>query len=195
MSQIRPATKEDIDGIVAVYDRVKLHRDKLSDPHYCAYIQKHGFLTNQETRGSLFDLIGGSYEFLVSVDSGLVNGFLIADHKDKFGDDDYKTWFDPKLKSEYQNGLRVITLTTIAVDPTCIGQGIAAKLLNRLLLDLKTDGFQYLFSIVTIAPITNCPSLVWHAQNGFKRLAMGKPREKLFDLNWYASVLFYTPIV
>jgi ribosomal protein S18 acetylase RimI-like enzyme len=195
MAQIRLATTDDIDGIVAIYNQVQLDREQLCDPEYCSRIQKRGFLVGPETRDSLYTTIGSAYEFLVSIEKGLVNGFLIANIRDKFTDDEYKTWFDPKIKREFLYGMRSITFAAIAVDPASVGLGVAAKLYTQLEKDLITDDFRYLFSVVTVAPVTNCPSIIWHTRHGFKRLAMSKPQEKIFDLDWHSSILFYKDLL
>ena len=84
-----------------------------------------------------------------------------------------------------------MTIASITVDPGYSGRQFAGKMLGYLEEKLIKESYERLFSIVTVAPLTNCPSIIWHAKNGFKRLAMGRPREKLFDLEWYSGILLY----
>lgn len=126
----------------------------------------------------------------VAEDMGKVIGYIVADTNidQKFINDEYKTWFDDDLKSIYYNNPQVITLASIAVDPEYSSKGVTKLMYSKLSEWLLENNFEYLFSIVTVAPLTNFPTILWHTKMGFKRLAMGRPRE-LFGLKNY--VVFY----
>jgi len=188
---IRRATESDIDGVMLIYEQVKLDRAKLGDNGYEARVQKEGFLLGLDDRENYQKLLTEAYSFLVAEENDKVVGYLVADHRDKFYDDEYKTWFDQKYKDIYYNDPLAMSLATIATDPSMPGKGVATALLKVLEEKLKGEGFKYLYSIITMAPLTNCPTIVWHTKNEFKRLAMGRPRERFFDLDWYSGVLLY----
>jgi GNAT superfamily N-acetyltransferase len=190
---LRKATIADIDGVYSVYEKVKLDRNKLNDPSFESYIQKNGFLLGLDSKETLLKEINEVYSFIVAEENNQIVGYLIADHRDeqKFYDDEYKTWFDLEIKDLYYHDPNGMTIASIAVLPEYSGKGIATQMLNYLEQCLINEGINRLFSIVTLAPLTNCPSIIWHSKNGFKRLAMGKPREKLFDLEWYSGVLLF----
>lgn len=189
---IRKATPDDLEKLLAIHNKVRLDRSQLGNPQYEAHIQKTGFLLGIDEPHSLEEELEGAYQFLVAEEDGEVKGFLIADHREeqKFYDDEYKTWFDLELKDTYYKSEKGMTVAVVAVDPDYAGKGIATEMLKHLEDQLSQEGFEYLFSIVTMAPLTNCSSLIWHTKNGFKRLAIGVPR-KLFELDNYAAVLFY----
>ncbi len=189
---IRKAMLEDLPRIRGIYNKVKLDRTKVGEPSYEAEIQKKGFLLGTDDPHRLEEELENAFELLVAEKSGNIEGYLIADHRDeqKFYDDEYKTWFDMELKDFYYKDTKGMTLATIAVDPNSFQKGVASQLLNFLETQLKKENFKYLFSIVTAAPLTNCPTIIWHTKNGFKRLAMGRPR-KLFDINNYVGILLY----
>ena len=84
-----------------------------------------------------------------------------------------------------------MTLEVIATDPSASQKGIGSELYNFLESKLKSELIEQVFSVVVIAPITNCPSIVWHSKNGFVRLAGSRPKETMVGLSWYSSILFY----
>lgn len=193
---IRIARKGDIDHLVELYNKVKLDRNKLGNRDYDAEIQKRGFLLGLDKKETLLEQIENAYGFLIEEGYGKVLGYLIADHREeqKFYDDEYKTWFDPALKNYYYHNPKGMTIALVAVNPEVSGKGVATELLETLEERLKKESFEYLFSIITLAPLTNCPSVVWHTKNGFKRLAMGRPR-RLFELDNYSGVLLYKKLL
>jgi N-acetylglutamate synthase-like GNAT family acetyltransferase len=187
---IRSAQIDDLSKIFEIYTSSTLKRDLLYDRGYRYRIQKSGFLLGLDTKESLGLLIDDAHFFLVAEDENEIQGYLIADHNDKFIDDEYKTWFDPEIKELYYNSNNVMSVHTLAVHPSYKGKGVASHLISNLVLKLKEEGIKYLFSIVTLGPLTNCASLLFHTKRGLKRLAMGSPRT-LFDLENYSSVLMY----
>ncbi len=185
---IRKATIEDLDPIFAIYQRVALDRSKLGDVSYESQVQKNGFLLGLESKDDYQQLIHEAYQFLVAEDNGSLLGYIIADHREKFYDDEYKTWFDEELRGIYYTSSHAMTVAGIAVDPNSDKKGVATQLLQILEQQLIAEGFTHLYSIITLAPLTNCPTIVFHSKNGFKRIAMGRPRP-LFDLENYSGAL------
>lgn len=189
---IRTAKKADIGNLESIYNKIKLDRAKLNNPAYEAEVQKKGFLLGTDAPHSLDEELLHAYSLLVKEHEGKIIGYLIADHRDeqKFYDDKYKTWFDLTLKQAYYNDPHGMTIATIATDSDYMRKGVATELLRRLEEKLMKDSFRFLFSIVTLTPLTNTPSIIWHTKNGFRRLAMGRPR-KLFQLDNYSAMLLY----
>lgn len=192
---VREANTGDMAELQQLHNTVQLDISKLGDTEYETEVQKKGFLLGTDEAHDMAEELDKAYKFLKFVVDGKIVAYLIADHsvEQKYYDDEYKTWFDDDLKDFYYNNPKGMTIATIVVDPTLTGKGTATTLLERLEAILKIDKYEYLFSIVVVAPVTNCPSIVWHAKSGFKRLAMGKPR-RLFELDNFASVLMYKKI-
>lgn len=192
---IRRATLEDLDSLNNIHTKVILDRSKLGDASYEADIQNKGFLLGTDDPHDIAEEITGAHEFLVFEEENKLLGYAIADHREeeRYYDDEYKTWFDLALKELYYSSPKAMSLSTIATDPDSIKKGVATALLKSLEYNLLGERFTHLFSIVSLAPLTNCPSLLWHTKNGFKRLTMGKPR-KLFELDNYSAVLLYKEI-
>ncbi|MBP9781757.1 GNAT family N-acetyltransferase [Candidatus Woesebacteria bacterium] len=188
---IRKAEQKDLEKLKILYDKVTVDRSQLGDSMYEANIQKQGFLLGTDDPYSLNEELENAYEFLVAEHDGDVVGYLVADHRpeQKFIDDEYKTWFDNNLKDFYYNSDEGMSLSTIATDPQSMHKGVATELLRCLEEKLKLNNFKYLFSIVIVSPLTNTPSIVWHTKQGFKRLAMSRPRQ-LFGWDNHVSILF-----
>lgn len=189
---IRKFELSDLDQIYGIYQKVSLNRNKIGNSEYETLIQKNGFLLGLDTKVDLEKEIIEANHVIVAEDNNKIVGYLIADDSDyqKFDDDEYKTWFDLDLKKIYYTDQKVITLASIAVDPDFGMQGVGKLLFDNLLIWLKENNFEYLFSIMTVAPLTNCATILWHTKMGYKRLAMGRPR-KLFNLENYVGILMY----
>lgn len=187
---IRKAIHQDTTQIIAIYRKVALDRSRIGDTTYETSIQKHGFLLGLETPEEYAKLITDAHLFLVAEEDKHILGYIIADHREKYYDDAYKTWFDEKAKDLYYHDQHATTIGWVAVDPKVSTKGIASALEHEFEHMLKQEGIRYLYSIVNIAPVTNCPSLVFHTKMGFRRIAMGRPRP-LFGLDNYAAVLFF----
>jgi L-amino acid N-acyltransferase YncA len=189
---IRKATLQDLDSIDLLYKQMSIDRLRLDESKYSTSIQQNGFLLGSTDRSSLERKVKDSYEFLVTEEENKIVGFLIANHleEEKFYDDEYKTWFNASIKYFYLHNPKGMSIDYIVVDPNWSGQGLATQMLNKLAQRLSSESYEKLFSIITISPITNCPSLIWHSKNGFKRLAMSKPRE-MFGFDWHAGILLY----
>lgn len=187
---IRAAQLSDLSQIWHIYQSVTLDRSRMDDPAYQYQLQKNGFLLGQDTRVDLQRLIIEADLFLVSVDGDQLNGYIIADKSDTFQDDEYKTWFDETVKDIYFNSPSIMCIHTLAVNPDSNHTGVASQLLAEFEQQLKLKGITHLFSIITLGPLTNCASLLFHTKRGSKRLAVSRPR-RMFELDHYASVLLY----
>lgn len=192
---IRDAKESDLSQLQDLHTKLQLDLSKLGETTYDTEVQKKGFMLGTDGVHDMAEELSKAYKFLVAEDNGIILGFLIADHRkeQKFYDDEYKTWFDTKLKDFYYASEKGMTVATILVDPESTKKGVAGALLEELEKDLKSNSFEYLFSIVVVAPVTNTPSIIWHTKQGFKRLAMGRPR-RLFELDNFVSVLLYKKI-
>ncbi len=192
---IRQATSDDLRQLKDLHEKLQLDLNKLGETSYDTEVQKKGFMLGTDGVHDMAEELTKAYKFFVAEDNGIILGFLIADHRkeQKFYDDEYKTWFDADLKDFYYNNDKGMTLATILVDPDSTKKGVATELLNKLEENLKQNNFEYLFSIVVVAPVTNTPSIIWHTKQGFKRLAMGRPR-RLFELDNFVSVLLYKEV-
>ncbi len=77
----------------------------------------------------------------------------------------------------------------MAVSAGKVEKGIAGDLLAAAMKLLTQKNFHYLFSIVTIGLIFNFPSLKFHENHGFERVAFGLPAA-VFDIPNYQSMLY-----
>ncbi len=57
-------------------------------------------------------------------ENGEIIGYIIADHKDKYIDDEYKTWFDLNAKELYYNSPHAMAVATLAVKPKSSKKGL-----------------------------------------------------------------------
>ncbi|MDQ3099300.1 MAG: GNAT family N-acetyltransferase [bacterium] len=185
---IRNTTINDLESLDTIKNKVKLDPARLDDCEYQYTIQKTGFLLGSDEIYDAKALLNKAEEFLVLEEGNKIKGFISCDHEDKYLDDEYKTWFSEDAKSIYYSDPKATSIYAVAVDLECAQSGVASSLLGALEQRLMQKGFRYLFSIVTMSPVTNCPSLLFHSRNNFKRVAMGRPRE-LFGLKNFASVL------
>lgn len=185
---IRPAKSTDIEAIYTIYEKVSLDRSQLGNVAYETEIQKKGFLLGLENKSHYEKWLQEAYLFLVVEEDGKIIGYIVGDHREKYYDDEYKTWFDEKLKDLYYHSPHAMTVSCIALDPEYSKKGIASGLLTALEEKLRAEKYKYLFSIITMAPVTNCPSLLFHTKKEFRRIAMGRPR-RLFELDNYVGIL------
>jgi N-acetylglutamate synthase-like GNAT family acetyltransferase len=186
---IRKAVEEDIEVIYKIYLEQALDYTKLNDTEYLAQVERNGFVLGLDKIEEFEEQITGAKMFLVHEEDGQILGFAIADNRDKFQDNENKIWFDPEIKKNYFNE-KMMTLTNIAVGKNSFKKGVGRALLEHIEKELKQSGYQYLFSIITISPILNSASVIFHTRNGFKKTAMIKP-SKLGELENYVPMLFY----
>ena len=186
---IRKVKSSDLDRIFAIYSSYCIDRSRLNDYKYQFDLQKNGFLLGLDTKSTIKKLIESSELFLVDEDNKDIRGYIIFNKDKDYLDDRYKIWLNTSMREKYYLGDKTISVYEVAVAENHHGKGVAAVLLNKSEKILTEKGIKELFSIVTIAPITNCPSLLFHHRNGFNRIAVGKPRT-LFNLKDYSSILF-----
>lgn len=160
--QTRKAQRSDIDQIWNIYTKVKLDHSKLGDNTYEADVQRKGFLTGLETREELLSQIENSWLFLVAEDNGIILGFTVVEQSREYKDDEYKTWFDLKLKDIYYNSSKMLAILSLAVDPAYSGKGVASRLLTdiektnntnfallvKLDLEKNTNAQEFGFSVI-----------------------------------------------
>ncbi len=190
---IRLAKTDDLPQLFDLYKGSILDRELLYDRNYRYRVQKDGFLLGLDTKKDLEQLIADSGLFLVSEEQSEILGYVITNHSVEFLDDKYKTWFDEEIKTVYYKSPKSISIHTLAVHPNYRSTGVASRLLLELEKTLKEQGIKYLFSVISLSPLANRASLLFHTRHCFKRLAMSSPR-KLFELDNYSSVLMYKKI-
>lgn len=186
---IRKATSEDIDSIWSIYSSIVFDVNKIDNHEYSSTAQKNGFIISESTKEEVASRITSSQDFQLYEEGGEIQGFLDINKETYFPEEaDNIIWFDENLKEEYFHGNNNTALHLIALNQNARNKGIASSLFNTSLNKLKDSNLKYLFSIITIGPVTNCPSLVWHEKNGFKRVCVTMPIE-LFGLKDYMSLL------
>lgn len=187
-STIHKARENDLEQIYKLYLSNCLDREKLTDADYKSKVQQNGFLLGLDTQEDIQKLFKTSEIFLVcEVDEELA-GYIISSSEQEYKDDENKVWFDINAKETYYKE-NSISIYEINVNNKYAGSGIGSELLKRFEEEVQKLRFKYLFSVVTISPVTNIPSLTFHEKNSFVRLAMGKPT-KLFGINNYSSILY-----
>ncbi|PIS22871.1 hypothetical protein COT49_03120 [candidate division WWE3 bacterium CG08_land_8_20_14_0_20_40_13] len=195
ISMIRKAMINDIENIWKLHEDFRLDVSMVNDNDYLAKSQGNGFIVSDSTKEEIKKRIEGSLLFNVWEEDGKIVGLIDVNKEIYFPEEaDNIIWLDKDLKSEYFHGNEGITLHYVAVDENYRGKGIATSLYKNSLETLKGKGYKHLFSIVTIAPVTNCPSIIWHTKMDFKRACVTMPID-LFGLKDYMSLLFYRPIL
>lgn len=191
---IRDATTDDLDKIFHLYDSHSLDTKKVPDPHYAAQVQKNGFLVALEGKTDLLQRIEEDYLYKVYVENDIIRGFININTEIYFPEDaDNCIWFDETIKNSYFHSNTTLTLHEIIIDHENKRQGIGRKLLENSLTELKDNGYKDIFSIVTIGPVTNLPSILFHTKMGFKRACVTMPFD-LFGMKDYMSLLFHKSI-
>ena len=187
---IRQAIRADLEQVWQIYQQITFDVSQVNDPKYCAEKQKSGFIVSQDSKEDISKRIKDSYIFNVFEEEGVVKG-LIDINKEIYFPEEAKNifWMKPELKQSYFYDPQSTTLHLIVVNPKFQNQGIASQLFDHAITQLKKDSFTKLFAIVTTGPVTNCPSIVWHAQKGFERVCVTYPID-LFGLKGYSSLLF-----
>jgi len=190
---IRKACINDIDAIWELYEKNTLNISRVDDIEYATSIQKNGFIVFQGTKMEVQERISSSRIFDIFEDTAIA-GFIDVDKKIYFPEDaDNIVWSSDILKNIYFHDEKAICLHFIAVDCTYKEKGVAKQLFNNAFEVLKNEGFKHIFSIVTLSPLTNCPSVIWHSKMGFRRVCITMPID-LFGLKDYMSLLFYKEI-
>ena len=187
---IRKAIITDAKSIYAVFANNVLDRARMSDFAYQEYVQKEGFILGSETEGDFKNYISEYPYFFVHENKGKILGFLCANNKRDYLDDEYKFWLDENAKNIYYNNQNSSVLDMVVVDKNQHTHGIGSKLLKYFEKQLTKDGYRYLFSIVRFLPLTNCASILFHTKHRFSRVASSKPRP-LYGVENAASFLYY----
>lgn len=188
---IQKAKEEDFERINSVYKSCLINIKKINDPEYAANIQKSGFLIPLSTKEERRRRIKKSQIFKVYKNKDNILGFIDINKEFYFPENaDNIIWFDQGLKNEYFHGNQSTVLHLVAVDPKYARQRIASKLLQSCLKELRKKKIKYLFSLVVLGPITNCPSLIFHHQHGFKRITTLPCLSTLFGFKDYQSLFF-----
>jgi L-amino acid N-acyltransferase YncA len=189
MTMVRKARLADLNQVISIYQSWCINRDKLDDYKYCAELQKRGFLLGLDDRDTYQRLIDKARLFYVFVESRKVLGYAIFNQDIESEDNRYKVWLDSEGRELYYNNSASVSIFEIAVRKDASRRGVASKLLKKAIVGLKSQGYRYLFSVVTVSPITNCSSIIFHEKHGFRRVATGVPT-RLFDIDNYASILY-----
>lgn len=191
---IRKAEKTDLDQIFHLYRENALDISRIDDLSYAAKAQADGFVVALEGREEVEKRIERNFLFHVYEEDNEIQGFIIINKEIYFpkGEDNI-IWFDHTIKSNYFTGKDSITLHEIIVTRDYRERGIGKQLLESTSTALRENGYKHLFSIVTFAPVTNMPSVIFHTKNGFERACVTMPFD-LFGMKNYMSVLFHKGI-
>lgn len=188
---IRRATIFDLEQIFAIYQSHCLDKSRLKDFQYLARVQKEGFIFDLDTLSDLKDDIDNATLFDVYEEGGEVLGLLIAKPKIYFPEDASNAhWLMPETKNLHYHSRQSMTLHLICVKKNIGHRGIGSQLLKNCFRQLKDQGIQSVFSIVTVGPVTNCASLNFHTKAGFERACVTSPIDILGFKNMQ-SILFY----
>jgi L-amino acid N-acyltransferase YncA len=191
---IRKAVPNDLEQIYRLYQNYSLDTTKVTDSNYAANVQRDGFLIALESKKDIADRIQNDFLFTVFEEDGKVAGFINVNKEIYFPEEANNIiWFDKALKKQYFHDDTSIVLHQIIVDETYKGKGIGKKLLEESIQTLRTASYKDLFSIVTLGPVTNCASILFHTKNGFGRVCVTMPID-LFGLKNYQSLLFHKRI-
>lgn len=191
---IRKATPGDIDQIWKLHEDYILDVNRALESDYSAQVQSRGFIAAEFSKEDVLTRIKKSHIFYVYEDGGKILGLIDINKEIYFPEEaDNIIWLTLELKYKYFHGDKSITLHYIAVDAKAKGKNIARQLFSEASHQLSEEGYKDLFSIVTIGPLTNCPSIIWHAKQGFHRACVTMPID-LFGLKNYTSLLFHRSI-
>lgn len=191
---IRKAKKHDINEIYSLYRDYSLNVEKIHEPEYATTVQQDGFLVALEDKNDIEKRIESNFLFHVYEENGKILGYININKEIYFPEDaDNIIWFDKALKQMYFHSKTAIVLHEIIVARNQHEKGIATQLLEQSKQAVVDAGYTDIFSIVTLAPVTNCPSLIFHTKNVFERACVTMPIE-LFGMKNYMSVLFHLPI-
>jgi len=191
---IRRATQEDVKEIQQLHDKYVLDISKINDPEYCVKVQKEGFTVSSGGNNLLKRIQESVLTNVLIVDEKL-SGYIDINKEIYFPEDaENIVWLDSKLKNVYFHQNDSITLHHIATSPDFRGKGVASRLLNNSLSELKEKGYKHLFAIITTGPLTNNASIAFHKKMGFKKVCVTKSID-LFGLKNYESQLFYKEIL
>lgn len=190
LRMIREAKSTDSEQIKSIINNYILDREKLDDFVYCAKKQRDGFIATADFE-DLQEKVHSSKLFNVYEKEETICGFIVANRELYFPEEAQNIiWLDKNAKEVYFHGEKSIELHYIAVEPSYKNKGVATKLFEQSISELKNEGFTDLFSIVALGPLTNCSSIIWHTKRGFKRVCVTMPFD-IFGMKDYQSILFH----
>lgn len=193
---IRKATVNDSQAILGILQSFVLDITQLGNPQYESKVQKQGifvdngdFTLEEINRRVVESIINNVWE-----ENGKIVGIVDVNREVYFPENaDNIIWFDEKRKENYYRSDKAVELHLIAVSSNYHGKGIATKLFVNALVKLKELGYTDLYSILMFGPVTDCPSIIWHAKNGFSRACVTMPID-LFGIKNYQSLLMHRRI-
>jgi GNAT superfamily N-acetyltransferase len=183
---IRQAQLEDYEDIEEIKNSLRLDIHNIKSPQYRYDIQRQGFLMPGDF--SLDNLAQEvNHLFLVYEENGKVLGYFHV-NDERMENDSGTHWYDPKLKKDYFS-LPHACIGGLAVSPKNTRHLIATKLLEEGCKILKNQLYLNLFSFISVSPLMNIPSLLFHERMGFDRIMISDP-ESLFGLQNYQCFLY-----
>lgn len=183
---IRQASSGDYNSIVNIKETFALNINKLKNDDYREEIEKKGFLipseyTLQDFENDLKKI------FFVDENGGKVQGFLRIDEEHELRQETKVEWLKPEMKEVYFSSPHAC-IGGVAVLGEFSGKGISSEMLKEAVDKIKEKRINYLFSLVTCAPVKNQPSFKFHERNGFEQIAITKPH-LIFGIEDYQSIL------
>lgn len=175
---IRSVKSEDVPVLFHSYQVSCLELSRIDDFDYLSVIQKVGFVIPGETQADFEKQAHDNRFFFLYEKDGRVVGFIRGASDKEFKDDENKTWFDLQMKDFYYHDNASYSVDLLIIDHSFHGIGIGSELLRHFEEQLRQNGYKYLFSTVRYLPVTNCASIIFHARNKFKRVAVGKPVDR-----------------
>lgn len=184
---IRNATRDDYSAIKHIKEVNGLIVENLEDIDYKIRVQKSGFLLRgaypKEQMEKDLQKIYKVYEH-----NKEVIAFIRVEEVQEMSRESDTSWLKPELKESFFamphahiGGLAVLSRQT--------NSGIATKLLNSVIPEIRKKKIPYIFSFVVLSPVTNIPSMLFHEKNGFERIALDAVPE-LFGMKNFQSILY-----
>ena len=187
---IRKARLDDLGQIKKLHDLYVLDINKIADPDYRKKIQQSGFTVSTEAT-DVSERVETSQIFNVCEIDNKVVGHIDINTEIYFPENaETINWKNKDLKNIYFRSDDSTSLHHIAVLPEYKGRGIATKLLNESIRQLRKRNIKHLFAIITTSPVKNLASIAFHTKMGFKEVCVSEPIN-LFGLEDYGSSLFY----
>jgi ribosomal protein S18 acetylase RimI-like enzyme len=135
-------------------------------------------------------LIDDAFLFLVLEENSQIKGYCIAVKEKEFHDTENKVWFDLRAKKLYYEDKGALTIEAIAVSPQFLHQGVGSALLSEVEKEMIINKMHYLFSIISISPIENKASVLFHEKHHFLKIAESK-KKTLFEIENYSAALYF----